>query len=173
MAPGPPVSADDSVRPRPGLPADALGRLLPQGPGLIQPCRRSDPVRNNPNSSTPGFRSSPSNCLAPVRAGGNRYPGAFRGIPPCCAKSSTTPASVSPDASARLLVSAAHHEAPGADLLERRMANSELLDGPILAYDDPRRAIGKQRALKTGASSPSVRRNPRPRLVGIRHRPGR
>ncbi|POC73601.1 hypothetical protein, partial [Vibrio vulnificus] len=32
-----------------------------------------------------------------------------------------------------LLVSAAHHEAPGADLLERIDRQLELLDGPILA----------------------------------------
>lgn len=49
-----------------------------------------------------------------------------------------------------LLVSAAHHEAPGADLLERIDRQLELLDGPILAYDDPRRAIGKRVRLEDG-----------------------
>ncbi|TLP70323.1 nitrate reductase [Pseudomonas nitroreducens] len=43
-----------------------------------------------------------------------------------------------------LVIRAAHHEAPSADWLARIDALLDLGDGPVMAYDDPRRTVGKR-----------------------------
>ncbi|PJI47685.1 MAG: nitrate reductase [Pseudomonas sp.] len=55
-------------------------------------------------------------------------------------------ASFSPTGRERLalVIRAAHHEAPSADWLARIDALLDLCDGPVMAYDDPRRTVGKR-----------------------------
>ncbi len=147
-----PVSADDSVRPGQALPADALGRSLPQGPGLQCP----DPAGVRPLSKQPELKHAgvqvesvelPWRLFALVETD---IQARFEALRALCEVFDHASFSLAGRERPALLVSAAHHEAPGADLLERIDRQLELLDGPILAYDDPRRAIGKRVRLEDG-----------------------
>ena len=49
-----------------------------------------------------------------------------------------------------LLIRAAHHDAPALELLKQIDQLLGLNDGPVMAYDDPRRSIGKRVKIEKG-----------------------
>ena len=147
-----PVSADDSVRPGQAFLPMHWGDRFLKGLGCnVLTLPAFDPLSKQPELKHAGVQVEsvelPWRLFALVETD---IQARFEALRALCEVFDHASFSLAGRERPALLVSAAHHEAPGADLLERIDRQLELLDGPILAYDDPRRAIGKRVRLEDG-----------------------
>ncbi|MGU5260573.1 nitrate reductase [Pseudomonas aeruginosa] len=147
-----PVSADDSVRPGQAFLPMHWGDRFLKGLGCnVLTLPAFDPLSKQPELKHAGVQVEsvelPWRLFALVETD---IQARFEALRALCEIFDHASFSLAGRERPALLVSAAHHEAPGADLLERIDRQLELLDGPILAYDDPRRAIGKRVRLEDG-----------------------
>jgi assimilatory nitrate reductase catalytic subunit len=145
------VSADDSVRPGQAfLPMHWGDRFLKGGVNaLTQPA--FDPLSKQPELKHSGVRLEtvhlPWQLFALIEGDVQQH---FEALRPLCEGFAYVSLSLAGRERPALLVRAAHSEAPDLQLLTRIDQLLGLNDGPVMAYDDPRRSIGKRVKIEKG-----------------------
>jgi assimilatory nitrate reductase catalytic subunit len=145
------VASDDSVRPGQAfLPMHWGDRFLKGGVNnLTQPA--FDPLSKQPELKHSGVRLEPVNLpwqlFALIEGDVQRH---FETLRPLCEAFSYVSFSLVGRERPALLIRAASAEAPNPQLLREIDQCLALIDGPVLAYDDPRRAIGKRVRIENG-----------------------
>lgn len=145
------VDSDDSVRPGQAfLPMHWGDRFLKGGVNtLTQPA--FDPLSKQPELKHSGVRLEPVNLpwqlFALIEGDVQQHLEALR---PLCEAFSYVSLSLTGRERPALLIRAASAVAPEPQLLQAIDEQLGLIDGPVLAYDDPRRAIGKRVRIENG-----------------------
>ena len=145
------VSSDDSVRPGQAfLPMHWGDRFLKGGVNaLTQPA--FDPLSKQPELKHSGVRLEPVQLpwqlFALIEGNVQQH---FDALRPLCEGFAYVSLSLAGRERPALLVRAAHTEAPDLQLLTRIDELLGLNDGPVMAYDDPRRSIGKRVKIEKG-----------------------
>ncbi|MEZ1316857.1 molybdopterin-dependent oxidoreductase [Pseudomonas fluorescens] len=145
------VGGDDSVRPGQAfLPMHFGDRFLKGGVnGITQPA--FDPLSKQPELKHTGVRLDPVNLpwtfFALVEGNVQQH---FETLRPLCEAFSYVSLSLTGRERPALLIRAANALAPDAQVLRDIDRCLGLDDGPVLAYDDPRRAIGKRVRIDNG-----------------------
>lgn len=145
------VSSDDSVRPGQAfLPMHWGDRFLKGGiNALTQPA--CDPLSKQPELKHSGVRLEtvqlPWQLFALIEGNVQQH---FDALRPLCEGFAYVSLSLVGRERPALLVRAANGEAPELQLLARIDALLGLNDGPVMAYDDPRRSIGKRVKVEKG-----------------------
>jgi assimilatory nitrate reductase catalytic subunit len=140
-----PVSSDDSVRPGQAfLPMHWGDRFLKGGVNnLTLPA--FDPLSKQPELKHSGVRIEPAQLpwklFALIEGDVQQH---FETLRPLCEAFSYVSLSLTGRERPALLIRAASAAAPEASLLREIDQCLGLHDGPVLAYDDPKRAIGKR-----------------------------
>jgi assimilatory nitrate reductase catalytic subunit len=145
------VDSDDSVRPGQAfLPMHWGDRFLKGGVNtLTQPA--FDPLSKQPELKHSGVRLEPVNLpwqlFALIEGDVQQHLEALR---PLCEAFSYVSLSLTGRDRPALLIRAASAVAPEPQLLQAIDEQLGLIDGPVLAYDDPRRSIGKRVRIENG-----------------------
>ncbi|KTB58204.1 MULTISPECIES: nitrate reductase [Pseudomonas] len=145
------VNSDDSVRPGQAfLPMHWGDRFLKGGVNaLTQPA--FDPLSKQPELKHSGVRLEavqlPWQLFALIEGNVQQH---FDALRPLCEGFAYVSLSLVGRERPALLVRAAHTEAPDLQLLTRIDELLGLNDGPVMAYDDPRRSIGKRVKIEKG-----------------------
>ena len=145
------VSADDSVRPGQAfLPMHWGDRFLKGGVNaLTQPA--FDPLSKQPELKHSGVRleavNLPWQLFALIEGDVQQH---FAALRPLCEEFAYVSLSLAGRERPALLLRAAHSVAPDLQLLTRIDQLLGLNDGPVMAYDDPRRSIGKRVKIEKG-----------------------
>ena len=145
------VDSDDSVRPGQAfLPMHWGDRFLKGGVNtLTQPA--FDPLSKQPELKHSGVRLEPVNLpwqlFALIEGDVQQHLEALR---PLCEAFSYVSLSLTGRERPALLIRAASAVAPEPQLLQAIDEQLGLIDGPVLAYDDPRRSIGKRVRIENG-----------------------
>ncbi|MNM44432.1 Nitrate reductase [compost metagenome] len=145
------VASDDSVRPGQAfLPMHWGDRFLKGGVNSLT-LPAFDPLSKQPELKHSGVRLDPVDLpwklFALIEGDVQRH---FEALRPLCEAFSYVSLSLVGRERPALLVRAANTSAPSAELLSEIDKNLALDDGPVLAYDDPRRAIGKRVRIENG-----------------------
>jgi assimilatory nitrate reductase catalytic subunit len=145
------VASDDSVRPGQAfLPMHWGDRFLKGGVNSLT-LPAFDPLSKQPELKHSGVRLEPVNLpwqlFALIEGDVQRH---FETLRPLCEAFSYVSLSLVGRERSALLIRAASSEAPDAQLLSEIDRCLSLIDGPVLAYDDPRRAIGKRVRIENG-----------------------
>jgi assimilatory nitrate reductase catalytic subunit len=145
------VASDDSVRPGQAfLPMHWGDRFLKGGVNSLT-LPAFDPLSKQPELKHSGVRLDPVDLpwklFALIEGDVQRH---FETLRPLCEAFSYVSLSLVGRERPALLVRAANTSAPSAELLSEIDKNLALDDGPVLAYDDPRRAIGKRVRIENG-----------------------
>ncbi|VVO60295.1 Nitrate reductase [Pseudomonas fluorescens] len=146
-----PVDSDDSVRPGQAfLPMHWGDRFLKGGVNaLTQPA--FDPLSKQPELKHSGVRlepvSLPWQLFALIEGNVQQH---FETLRPLCEAFSYVSLSIAGRERPALLIRAASAVAPDPQLLREIDQCLGLNDGPVLAYDDPRRSIGKRVRIENG-----------------------
>lgn len=146
-----PVDSDDSVRPGQAfLPMHWGDRFLKGGVNtLTQPA--FDPLSKQPELKHSGVRLEPVHLpwqlFALIEGNVQQH---FETLRPLCEAFSYTSLSIAGRERPALLIRAASAVAPDPQLLREIDRCLALNDGPVLAYDDPRRSIGKRVRIENG-----------------------
>ncbi|MEG0247935.1 MAG: molybdopterin dinucleotide binding domain-containing protein, partial [Pseudomonas sp.] len=145
------VTSDDSVRPGQAfLPMHWGDRFLKGGVNtLTQPA--FDPLSKQPELKHSGVRLEavqlPWHLFALIEGDVQQH---FEALRPLCEQFAYVSLSLTGRERPALLVRAAHTEAPDLQLLNSIDRLLGLNDGPVMAYDDPRRSIGKRVRIEKG-----------------------
>ncbi|WP_422777414.1 molybdopterin-dependent oxidoreductase [Pseudomonas mediterranea] len=145
------VDSDESVRPGQAfLPMHWGDRFLKGGVNtLTQPA--FDPLSKQPELKHSGVRLEPVNLpwqlFALIEGDVQQHLETLR---PLCEVFAYVSLSLTGRERPALLIRAASAEAPDPALLQAIDEQLGLIDGPVLAYDDPRRAIGKRVRIENG-----------------------
>jgi assimilatory nitrate reductase catalytic subunit len=145
------VASDDSVRPGQAfLPMHWGDRFLKGGVNAVtQPA--FDPLSKQPELKHSGVRLEPVQLpwqlFALIEGDVQAH---FRALRPLCESFAYVSLSLSGRERPALVIRAAHQEAPQPALLTLIDQQLGLDAGPVLAYDDPRRAIGKRVRIEQG-----------------------
>ncbi|NVZ14721.1 MULTISPECIES: nitrate reductase [unclassified Pseudomonas] len=145
------VGSDDSVRPGQAfLPMHWGDRFLKGGVNaLTQPA--FDPLSKQPELKHSGVRLEavrlPWHLFALIEGDVQQH---FEALRPLCDGFAYVSLSLTGRERPALLIRAAHHEAPALELLKQIDQLLGLNDGPVMAYDDPRRSIGKRVKIEKG-----------------------
>jgi len=145
------VASDDSVRPGQAfLPMHWGDRFLKGGVNSLT-LPAFDPLSKQPELKHSGVRLDPVDLpwklFALIEGDVQRH---FETLRPLCEAFSYVSLSLVGRERPALLIRAANTSAPAAELLSEIDKNLALDDGPVLAYDDPRRAIGKRVRIENG-----------------------
>jgi assimilatory nitrate reductase catalytic subunit len=145
------VASDDSVRPGQAfLPMHWGDRFLKGGVNSLT-LPAFDPLSKQPELKHSGVRLEPVDLpwklFALIEGDVQQH---FEALRPLCEAFSYVSLSLVGRERPALLVRVANTSAPSAELLSEIDRNLELNDGPVLAYDDPRRAIGKRVRIENG-----------------------
>ncbi|MGC5700644.1 molybdopterin-dependent oxidoreductase [Pseudomonas sp. NFXW11] len=145
------VAGDDSVRPGQAfLPMHWGDRFLKGGVNaLTQPA--FDPLSKQPELKHSGVRLEPVqlpwHLFALIEGDVQAH---FRVLRPLCEAFAYVSFGLTGRERPALVIRAAHQQAPAATLLKAIDQQLGLDGGPVLAYDDPRRAIGKRVRIEQG-----------------------
>lgn len=145
------VASDDSVRPGQAfLPMHWGDRFLKGGVNAVtQPA--FDPLSKQPELKHSGVRLEPVQLpwqlFALIEGDVQAH---FRALRPLCESFAYVSLSLSGRERPALVIRAAHQQAPQPALLTLIDQQLGLDAGPVLAYDDPRRAIGKRVRIEQG-----------------------
>lgn len=145
------VASDDSVRPGQAfLPMHWGDRFLKGGVNAVtQPA--FDPLSKQPELKHSGVRLEPVQLpwqlFALIEGDVQAH---FRALRPLCESFAYVSLSLSGRERPALVIRAAHQQAPLPALLKLIDQQLGLDAGPVLAYDDPRRAIGKRVRIEQG-----------------------
>lgn len=145
------VSSDDSVRPGQAfVPMHWGDRFLKGGINVVtQPA--FDPLSKQPELKHSGVRLEPVQLpwqlFALIEGDVQAH---FRALRPLCEAFAYVSLSLTGRERPALVIRAAHQEAPQPALLKLIDQHLGLETGPVLAYDDPRRAIGKRVRIEQG-----------------------
>lgn len=145
------VSSDDSVRPGQAfVPMHWGDRFLKGGINVVtQPA--FDPLSKQPELKHSGVRLEPVQLpwqlFALIEGDVQAH---FRALRPLCEAFAYVSLSLTGRERPALVIRAAHQEAPPPALLKLIDQHLGLETGPVLAYDDPRRAIGKRVRIEQG-----------------------
>ncbi|NBF01211.1 molybdopterin-dependent oxidoreductase [Pseudomonas sp. Fl5BN2] len=145
------VASDDSVRPGQAfLPMHWGDRFLKGGVNAVtQPA--FDPLSKQPELKHSGVRLEPVHLpwqlFALIEGDVQAH---FSVLRPLCESFAYASLSLVGRERPALVIRAAHQEAPQAPLLQAIDRQLGLVVGPVLAYDDPRRAIGKRVRIEQG-----------------------
>lgn len=145
------VTSDDSVRPGQAfLPMHWGDRFLKGGVNLLtQPA--FDPLSKQPELKHSGVRLEavqlPWQLFALIEGDVQQH---FEALRPLCERFAYVSLSLTGRERPALLLRAAHTEAPDLQLLKNIDQLLGLNDGPVMAYDDPRRSIGKRVKIEKG-----------------------
>ncbi|MBV6821415.1 nitrate reductase [Pseudomonas sp. PD9R] len=146
-----PVSGDDNVRPGQAfLPMHWGDRFLKGGVNSLT-LPAFDPLSKQPELKHSGVRLEPVQLpwrlFALIEGDVQQH---FETLRPLCEAFSYVSLSLAGRDRPALLIRAASATAPESQLLRQIDQCLGLLEGPVLAYDDPRRAIGKRVRLDNG-----------------------
>jgi assimilatory nitrate reductase catalytic subunit len=146
-----PVASDDSVRPGQAfLPMHFGDRFLKGGVNSLT-LPAFDPLSKQPELKHSGVRLEPVqlpwHLFALVEGDVQQH---FETLRPLCEAFSYVSLSLTGRERPALLIRAANATAPGPQLLRDIDQRLGLNDGPVLAYDDPRRSIGKRVRIENG-----------------------
>ncbi|MVW86290.1 nitrate reductase [Pseudomonas sp. PB101] len=145
------VTSDDSVRPGQAfLPMHWGDRFLKGGVNSLT-LSAFDPLSKQPELKHSGVRLEPVDLpwklFALIEGDVQRH---FETLRPLCEAFSYVSLSLIGRERPALLVRAANPSAPSAEWLSEIDQSLAFNDGPVLAYDDPRRAIGKRVRIENG-----------------------
>ena len=145
------VASDDSVRPGQAfLPMHWGDRFLKGGVNSLT-LPAFDPLSKQPELKHSGVRLEPVDLpwqlFALIEGDVQRH---FEALRPLCEAFSYASLSLVGRERPALLIRAASAVAPEPQLLREIDQCLALIDGPVLAYDDPRRAIGKRVRIENG-----------------------
>jgi assimilatory nitrate reductase catalytic subunit len=145
------VGSDDGVRPGQAfLPMHWGDRFLKGGVNSLT-LPACDPLSKQPELKHSGVRLEPVKLpwqlFALIEGDVQRH---FEALRPLCEAFSYVSLSLVGRERSALLIRAANAEAPDPQLLAEIDRCLSLIDGPVLAYDDPRRAIGKRVRIENG-----------------------
>ncbi|MGL6245200.1 nitrate reductase [Pseudomonas sp.] len=146
-----PVASDDSVRPGQAfLPMHFGDRFLKGGVNTLT-LPAFDPLSKQPELKHSGVRIEPVNLpwqlFALVEGNVQQH---FETLRPLCEAFSYASLSLIGRERPALLIRAASAGAPDPQLLRDIDQCLALIDGPVLAYDDPKRSIGKRVRIENG-----------------------
>jgi assimilatory nitrate reductase catalytic subunit len=146
-----PVASDDSVRPGQAfLPMHFGDRFLKGGVNSLT-LPAFDPLSKQPELKHSGVRLEPVqlpwHLFALVEGDVQQH---FETLRPLCEAFSYVSLSLTGRERPALLIRAANATAPDPQLLRDIDQGLGLNDGPVLAYDDPRRSIGKRVRIENG-----------------------